>query len=121
MGISGIMLIIVAVVIIFRILIEKFCNHMEFKRRLGYVAGMMLSYTLVLVLWIYAEGILISEQMSIQMTIAEFAIYLSAKVFVVNLLFGFVIILLCSTARKRSLSNRDKIKLKDLLEKIIAY
>ena len=114
MGMSGIMIMIFVVVIVFRILIEKFCNNTEFKKRLWYTAGMMLCYTGVLVLWIYAESIMVSEQMSIGMSVAEFGIYLGAKILVVNLLFVFYITVYCSTAKKRSLSNRDKIKLKDL-------
>ncbi len=110
MSISGFMLTIIGVVIIFRILMEKFCNQAEFKRRLGCAAGMMLCYTAVLVLLIYTESILAPEQTSV----ADFAIYVSATIFAMNLVLIFIIIIYCSTAKKRSLSNREKIKLKDL-------
>lgn len=110
MSTSVFMLVIFGIVIVFRILMERFCNQTEFKWRLGFAAGMMLCYTVVLALLIYAESIFISEQMSV----TDFGIYISAQIFAINLVLIFVIVIYCSTAKKRSLSNREKIKLKDL-------
>ena len=52
--------------------------------------------------------------MSKQMAVRDFSIYICAMIFAVNIVIGFVIIAYCTTARKRSLSNREKIMLKDL-------
>lgn len=110
MGTSGFLLIIVGFVIVFRILMHQFCEQAEFKKRLGYAAAMMLCYTVVLVLLIYTESTLAASQT----TVAEFGMYMGAVIFAMNLVLIFVITIYCSVAKKRSLSNRDKIKLKDL-------
>ena len=110
MGTSGFILIMVGIVIIFRVLIHQFCEQTEFKKRLGYAVGMMLCYTAVLVLLLYVESTLAAAQT----TAAEFGAYMSAVIFAMNLVFIFIITIYLSVAKRRSLSNRDKIKLKDL-------
>lgn len=110
MGTSGFILIMVGMVIVFRVLIHQFCQQAEFKKRLGYAAGMMLCYTIILVLLLYIESTLVD----IQTSAAEFGMYMSAVVFAMNMVFIFVITIYLSVAKKRSLSNREKIKLKDL-------
>ena len=110
MSISGFMLIIFSMVIIFRVLMHQFCEQAEFKKRLGYAGGMMLCYTIILVLLLYTQSTLAASQT----TVVEFGTYMSVVIFVMNLVFIFVITMYCSVAKKRSLSNHQKIKLKDL-------
>lgn len=105
---TGIMLIAISFVIIFRILIEKFCNNTEYKKRLAYAVGMMLCYTAVLLSIIYITGEYIISP------VTDFQFYLCATIFAINLVFIFFISIYCSTAKKRSLSSKEKIKLKDL-------
>ena len=52
--------------------------------------------------------------MATDMPTGEFRIYICVIVFAVNIVVGFITVLYCSTARKRTLSNREKIMLKDL-------
>ncbi len=110
MGISGMMLITIGFVLIFRVLIEKFFYHAEYQKRLGYAVGMMLCYTMILMSVIYLSG----EYMVNQMSVKDFRVLLCAVVFAMNLVIIFAIALICSVAKKRSLSSREKIKLKDL-------
>ena len=107
---TAIFLIIFGATIIFRILIHQFCEQAEFKKRLAYAAGMMLCYTVILVLLLYIQSTLAASKT----TVAEFGIYMSTVIFAMNLVFIFVITIYLSVAKKRSLSNREKIKLKDL-------
>ena len=105
-----IMLITISFVFVFRILIEKFCTHAEYKKRLGYAIGMMLCYTIILSTLICNVGMYIANEM----TIKEFCICLCTLISSINLVLIFLIALYCSTAKKRSLSSSEKIKLKDL-------
>lgn len=107
---TGMMLIGISFVIIFRILIEKFCNRAEYKKRLFYVVGMMLCYTVVVVLMIYMT----SDFMINQVSIVDFRNYICTIVAVFNVIIIFLVTVYCWNAKKRSLSNREKIKLKDL-------
>lgn len=97
-------------VLVFRILLNRFCVQVESKKRLAYAAGMMLTYTAIMMFLIYMTGTVMPKQM----TVRDFSIYICALIFAVNIVIGFVIIAYCTTARKRSLSNREKIMLKDL-------
>ena len=97
-------------VVVFRILLDSFCKQVEDKKRLACVAGMMLAYTVFLMWMIYMAG----EVMFAQMAATDFRVYVCVLILGVNIVVGFITILYCSTARKRSLSNREKIMLKDL-------
>lgn len=97
-------------VLVFRVLLNRFCEQVEPKKRLAYAAGMMLAYTAVMMSLIYMAGSIMPEQMSVQ----DFSIYMCVLIFAVNIVVGFIIIVYCTTARRRSLSNREKIMLKDL-------
>lgn len=113
MDISIQMVFVIGEVILFRVLLNQFCNHTEFKVRLKYVAGMIVLYTVLLIHMIYLTG-LGMEMMGQSVTIIELCMYLCALILGVNIVFGFTVVLYCSTARKRALSNREKIMLKDL-------
>lgn len=110
MGIVIKMLWCIGSVVMFRIMLDRFCKQVEDKKRLAYVAGMMMAYTAFIMWMIYMTG----ETMLAQTTAEELRIYICALVFAVNIVVGFVTILYCSTARKRTLSNREKIMLKDM-------
>ena len=97
-------------VVVYRILLEVFCKQVEDKKRLACVAGMILAYTLFIMWMIYMAG----EVVFVQVTTGELHVYICALIFAVNIVVGFITIAYCSTARKRSLSNREKIMLKDL-------
>lgn len=107
---SGIMVIAVCFVLVFRVLIEKFCTHAEYKKRLMYVVGMMLCYTAILSAVIYTVGVYVASEM----TVKAFVICICTIICPMNLALIFIIALYCSTARKRLLSSSEKIKLKDL-------
>ena len=97
-------------VLAFRIFLAGFCKQVEDKKRLAYAAGMMLAYTAILMWMIYMAG----ETIFAQMQAKDFSIYTCTIIFAVNIVIGFFTIVYCSTARKRTLSNREKIMLKDL-------
>lgn len=107
---TGIMLSAIGFVIIFRILIEKFCNNAEYKKRLFYVVGMMLCYTVIVVLMIYMTSNFIINQVSV----VDFRNYVCTIIVVFNIIVISLVTVYCWNAKKRSLSNREKIKLKDL-------
>ena len=97
-------------VLAFRIFLAGYCKQVENKKRLAHAAGMMLAYTAMLMWMIYMAG----ETLFARASVKEFRIYICAMVFTVNIVIGFITIVYCSTARKRTLSNREKIMLKDL-------
>lgn len=97
-------------VLVYRIFLDGFCKQVEDRKRTFCVVGMMLSYTVFLMWMIYMAG----EVMFAQSVAEDFRIYICAMILGVNIVVGFVTILYCSTARKRTLSNREKIMLKDL-------
>ena len=110
MSIAVQMLLCMGSVLGFRILLNQFCRQVEFKKRLAYVAGMMLAYTVCMMFLVYMAGTVMPKQTSVQ----DFSIYICIMIFAVNIVAGFITIVYCTTARKRSLSNREKIMLKDL-------
>lgn len=110
MDISIQMLLCVGCVIAYRIMLDKFCKQVDYIKKLIYVAGMILAYTAVIIQMIYIVG----ELVMLQISVADFRAYVCVLIFAVNIVFGFITIVYCSTARKRTLSNREKIMLKDL-------
>ena len=110
MSIAVQMLWAIGSVLVFRIMLNRFCVQVESKKRLIYAAGMMLTYTAFMMFLIYMAGSVMSERMSVH----DFSIYICILIFSVNIIVGFITIVYCTTARKRSLSNREKIMLKDL-------
>lgn len=100
----------VGCVVAFRVLIGKFCDCTEFKVRLACAAGMMAVYTALLVQMIFFASELALETM----TVADFRTYICVLICGWNLVLIFIVTVYCSTARKRALSNREKIMLKDL-------
>lgn len=113
MSISIQILLMLAGVVVFRILLNQFCEHTEAKVRMGYAAGMMIQYTILLLQMVYIAGVVV-EEMSQNITINDFVVYLGVLIFSVNIVYGFIILVYYSTAKKRGLSNREKIMLKDL-------
>ena len=97
-------------IVVYRVMMNSFCKQVENKKRLACVAGMMLSYTVFLLWMIYMAG----EAILTQATATDFRMYICTLVLGVNVVVGLVTILYCSTARKSSLSTREKIMLKDL-------
>jgi len=110
MSISVLMILGIICVWIYRILLERFCNQVDYQKRLLIVAGMIFAYTAVVILLINMVG----SFMLTGTTVESFKIYISIMIFAVNLMFAFITIIYCSTARRRSLSSRKKIKLRDL-------
>ena len=113
MSISIQILLMVVGVLVFRVLLNRFCEHAEFKVRIGYAAGMMVQYTILLIQMVYIANATV-KMMSQNITISEFVVYLGVLILSVNFTYGFIILAYCSTAKKRGLSNREKIMLKDL-------
>ncbi len=70
----------------------------------------MTAYTSFLLFMIYMAG----KVMFVQTTADDIRNYICVLVLGVNIVVGFITILYCATARKRTLSNREKIMLKDL-------
>ena len=110
MGTSGFVLIMLGIIIVFRLLMHQFCEQINFRKRLAYAAGMMLCYTIILVLLLY----IISTLVAFEITIVEFGILMGAIIFAMNLVFIFIIVMYLSVVKKYSLSHHEKIKLKDL-------
>lgn len=110
MSIAVQMLCAIGSVLVFRILLNRFCRQVESKKRLACAVGMMMAYTVFMMFLIYMAGSVMPEQISVH----DFSIYICTVMFSVNIVVGFVIIMYCTTARKRTLSNREKVMLKDL-------
>ena len=113
MTISIHIFIMVIGVIVFRILLNQFCECTKFRVRMRYVAGMMIQYTILLLQMIYLADEAI-EMMGQNITTDDFVVYLGVLIISVNLVYGFIVYMYCSTARKHGLSDREKIMLKDL-------
>lgn len=101
-----------------RVLMELFCLHTERKTRLLCVAGIMVLYTIV-VTWeffiigeLLLQGILFSSPEPA--TIADYRAFICALFPITNLLLGGLILFYSATIKKRVLSNREKIMLKDM-------
>lgn len=110
MGISIQMILCIGCVMVYRIMLDKFCKQVDYKKKLAYVAGMILAYTAIIIQMIYMVGELGISQIPVE----DFRLYICVLIFAVNAVFGFITIVYCSTTRKRTLSNREKIMLKDL-------
>ena len=110
MNMSVLMILGIICILIYRILLARFCNQVDYQKRLLLVAGMILAYTAVVILMINMAGSFMLTETSVE----GFKIYVCIMIFAVNVVFGFITIIYCSTVRRRSLSSREKIKLKDL-------
>jgi len=110
MSISIQMLLCVGCVIVYRVMLDKFCKQVDYTKKLVCVAGMILAYTAVIIQMIYITGEFAMRQISV----ADFRMYICVLILAVNIVFCFITIVYCGTARKRMLSNREKIMLKDL-------
>ena len=97
-------------VVLYRVSINKFCEFVEFRKKLVCVVGMILAYTGILMEIIYLFGNVLGEMF----TVRDFSIYAMIIIFTMNLIVGAMTIVMCSTGRKRMLSDREKIMLKDL-------
>ena len=97
-------------VVLFRVSMSKFCDLVDYKKKLYCVAGMMLAYTGSMIEMIYLMG----EELAEMFTVKDFSIYVCILIAAMNLIVGGITILFCSTSRRRSLSNREKIMLKDM-------
>ena len=110
MDISMYILLCIGCVVIYRMILDMFCKQVDYTKKLTCVAGMILAYTAVIIQMIYITGELVMTQISVE----DFRVYICVLIFAVNIVFGFITIVYCGTARKRTLSNREKIMLKDL-------
>lgn len=101
-----------------RVLMEMFCVHTERKIRLLCVAGMMVLYTIV-VTWelfiigeLLVQGVFFSGQA--QISVADYRNFICVLFPITNLLLGGLILFYSATIKKRVLSSREKIMLKDM-------
>lgn len=101
-----------------RVLMEMFCVHTERKIRLLCVAGMMALYTIV-VTWelfiigeLLVQGVFFSGQA--QISVADYRNFICVLFPITNLLLGGLILFYSATIKKRVLSSREKIMLKDM-------
>lgn len=102
--------ILIFFVALFRVSMSKFCSFVEYKKKLLCVIGMVIAYTGILMELVYLAGKLFMEDL----TIKEFSIYVCILIFTINIIVAGISIVYCSTGRKRLLSNREKILLKDM-------
>lgn len=101
-----------------RVLMELFCVHTERKTRLLCVAGIMVLYTIV-VTWelffigeLLVDGTLFMGQEQISVT--DYRNIICVLFPITNLLLGGLILFYSATIKKRVLSSREKIMLKDM-------
>lgn len=109
---------IIACTIGLRVLMELFCVRTERKIRLICVGGMMLLYTIVVTWELYIVGEMLMAGgffgMPSTMSLIEYRNFICLLFPITNLLMGALIIFYCANIKKRVLSNREKIMLKDL-------
>ena len=100
----------IALVVLFRVALSKFCDFVDLKKKLFCVAGMILGYTGMLIVIIMSMAFVTG----IFTKASDFAIYMSVVIGAFNIVVGAYVIIICATAKRRTLSNREKIMLRDM-------
>ena len=110
MNLTILMLSIAVCAVLFRVLIMVFLKYAVYKVRFLCTFLMMILYTIVLLLTIFFVCSTVAENMSV----TQARNIICVAVLALNLAFIFTIFIYGFIAKKRSLSGREKIMLKDL-------
>lgn len=101
-----------------RVLMEVFCAHTDRKTRLLCVAGMMVCYTLVVTWELFIVGEALVQgwfaQWQEPVSVLDYRNFVCVLFPLTNLLMGGLILFYSANIKKHSLSNREKIILKDM-------